>query len=111
MVVDSGDEEEAVVKTMEKIDVQRVRYPYFFISSNFVRNSWIFPFVGHTGIGMSDGVIRDFAGPYLVTEDNMAFGNPTKYIQMEINKVEGGQQAWDRAVKDASDVYEGRMVT
>ena len=24
------------------------------------------------------GIIRDFAGPYLVTEDNMAFGNPTR---------------------------------
>ena len=24
------------------------------------------------------GVIRDFAGPYYVSEDNMAFGNPTR---------------------------------
>lgn len=31
----------------------------------FVR--WIFPFIGHMGIGMSSGVIRDFAGPYYVS--------------------------------------------
>ncbi len=27
------------------------------------------------------GVIRDFAGPYYVSEDNMAFGNPTRLVQ------------------------------
>lgn len=28
---------------------------------------WIFPFVGHMGIAMSSGVIRDFAGPFYVS--------------------------------------------
>ena len=27
----------------------------------------MFPFIGHMGIGMSSGVIRDFAGPYFVS--------------------------------------------
>lgn len=28
---------------------------------------WLFPFIGHMGIAMSSGVIRDFAGPYYVS--------------------------------------------
>jgi len=28
---------------------------------------WMFPFIGHMGIAMSSGVIRDFAGPYFVS--------------------------------------------
>ena len=28
---------------------------------------WLFPFVGHMGIAMSSGVIRDFAGPFYVS--------------------------------------------
>lgn len=28
---------------------------------------WLFPFIGHMGIAMSSGVIRDFAGPFYVS--------------------------------------------
>lgn len=40
---------------------------------------WLFPIIGHMGICTSAGIIRDFAGPYCVGEDKMAFGNPTRY--------------------------------
>lgn len=40
----------------------------------------------------------------------MAFGWPTLYWQLDPSKVEGGVEAWDRAVLDASDEYKGRMV-
>ena len=36
-----------------------------FFYSYIVR--WLFPFIGHMGIAMSSGVIRDFAGPYYVS--------------------------------------------
>ena len=29
------------------------------------------------------GVVRDFAGPYFVSEDNMAFGKPAKYWRLD----------------------------
>ena len=29
------------------------------------------------------GVVRDFAGPYFVSEDNMAFGKPAKYWKLD----------------------------
>lgn len=62
------------------------------------------------GICTSTGVVRDFAGSYFVSEDNMAFGNPTKYWQLQLHKIPGGLPAWDRAIADAADVYKTRMV-
>ncbi len=40
----------------------------------------------------------------------MGFGDPTKYLQLEISKVPGGVTAWDRAVQDASEEYKSHMV-
>ena len=63
------------------------------------------------GIATSTGVIRDFAGSYYVSEDDMAFGVPTKYLQLDITRVPGGVTAWDRAVSQASDEYKNHVVT
>lgn len=62
------------------------------------------------GICMSNGVIRDFAGPYFVSEDLMAFGNPTKYWQLSAHKASGGVDGWNSAVYEASQIYKKRMV-
>jgi transmembrane protein 222 len=62
------------------------------------------------GICTSSGVIRDFAGPYFVSEDLMAFGNPTKYWQLSPKKTSNGQAGWDSAVAEASEIYKKRMV-
>lgn len=72
---------------------------------------WIFPFIGHMGICTSAGVIRDFAGSYFVSEDQMGFGDPTKYLQLEISRVPGGVSAWDRSVQEASEEYKSHVVT
>lgn len=63
------------------------------------------------GIATSTGVIRDFAGPYHVAEDNMTFGKPTKYMQLNYAKAKGGVQGWDSAVAEASEIYKTRMVS
>ncbi|ROK35621.1 Transmembrane protein 222 [Anabarilius grahami] len=62
----------------ERIDPSISRYPYCIVWTPIPVLSWLFPFIGHMGICTSTGVIRDFAGPYFVSEDNMAFGRPTK---------------------------------
>lgn len=62
------------------------------------------------GICTSSGVIRDFAGSFFVSEDNMAFGLPTRYLQLDITKVPGGVSAYDRAVQDASEEYKTHTV-
>lgn len=71
---------------------------------------YIMPFIGHMGIATSVGVIRDFAGPFHVSEDNMAFGKPTKYWQLDYTKAKGGVLGWDAAVAEASEIYKTRMV-
>ena len=60
------------------------------------------------GIATTTGVIRDFAGPYFVSEDDMAFGKPTKYWQLDPNAV--CYSSWDQAVHEASEEYKHHMV-
>lgn len=62
------------------------------------------------GIATSAGIIRDFAGPYYVSEDDMAFGRPAKYWRLSPYKVSSGETGWDSAVAEASEIYKKRMV-
>ncbi|KAJ3609203.1 hypothetical protein NHX12_023727 [Muraenolepis orangiensis] len=103
MMADVSDTIDTTMKNyriaFEKVDHDINRYP------------WLIPFIGHMGICTSTGVIRDFAGPYFVSEDNMAFGRPTKYWMLDVSKVyASGSNAWDTAVSDASEEYKHRMV-
>nr|CAG4642149.1 EOG090X0GY7 [Eurycercus lamellatus] len=93
----------------EPIDFQKNRYPYCIVWTPIPLITWIFPFIGHLGIATSAGVIRDFAGSYYVSEDQMGFGNPTKYLQLDITKVPGGVSGWDRAVHQASEEYKNHI--
>ena len=47
-----------------KIDAERARFPYCIVWTPLPLISWFLPFIGHTGIALSDGVIHDFSGPY-----------------------------------------------
>jgi hypothetical protein len=61
-----------------KIDPERARFPYCIVWTPLPLISWFLPFIGHTGIAMSDGIIHDFAGPYYVSVDDLAFGETHK---------------------------------
>ncbi|ELW59120.1 Transmembrane protein 222 [Tupaia chinensis] len=105
------------------MDVERSRFPYCVGDLLDVEaahpqsrrhrvcpGSWFLPVIGHMGICTSTGVIRDFAGPYFVSEDNMAFGKPAKYWKLDPARVyTSGPNAWDTAVHDASEEYKHRM--
>ncbi|PNF34607.1 Transmembrane protein 222 [Cryptotermes secundus] len=101
-----GSEE---ILTELPIDHQKRRYPFSIVWTPIPLLTWLFPFIGHMGIAMSSGIIRDFAGPYFVSEDNMAFGCPTKYWQLRPHLARGGQNGWDHAVTQASEEYKTRM--
>ncbi|XP_052211995.1 transmembrane protein 222-like [Dreissena polymorpha] len=97
-----------------RIDHNKQRYPNCIVWTPIPCLTWFMPFIGHMGIATSTGVIRDFAGPYFVSEDDMAFGRPTKYWQLNPEKVRGrkGQhpkETWDSCVYEASEEYKGRM--
>lgn len=94
---------------MYEIDKSKDRYPCCIVWTPIPLLTWLFPFIGHMGIAMSNGVIRDFAGPYTVSEDHMAFGRPTKYWQLQPSLARGGVAGWDQAVTEASEIYKGRM--
>lgn len=85
------------------------KYPFCIVWTPIPILTWFFPFIGHMGIAMSNGVIRDFAGPYYVSEDSMAFGRPTRYLVLDPFKVEGGSIEWNEAISRASVVYGTRM--
>lgn len=90
-----------------RVNVKRNRYPYCIVWTPIPMLTWLFPFIGHMGIAYSSGVIRDFAGPYYVSEDDMAFGNPTRYLPLNPMYVRQGD--WDQSVSQASDEYKTRM--
>ncbi len=60
------------------------------------------------GIGDSEGKIHDFAGPYFVGYDDMAFGRPTRYLQLNPKRLIDAE-AWDASLKHADAVYCKRM--
>ncbi|GMR37470.1 hypothetical protein PMAYCL1PPCAC_07665, partial [Pristionchus mayeri] len=70
---------------------------------------WFLPFVGHMGIATSRGIIRDFAGSYYVSEDEMGFGWPTRIWQLDERLVQGGAESYDSAVRFASDEYKNHV--
>eukprot|EP00128_Syssomonas_multiformis_P018452 Colp12_sorted_trinity150504_noHs@24703 len=92
-----------------EFDVKRSRFPYCIVWTPLPFITWFLPFIGHMGIATSTGVIRDFAGPYYVSEDNMAFGKPTKYWRLDPKKVHSTTVSWDDGVAYGSGVYMGRM--
>lgn len=91
------------------MDIPNDKYPFCIVWTPIPLLTWLFPFIGHMGIALSSGVIRDFAGPYYVSEDNMAFGRPTKYWQLNPSKCKNGASGWDSGVTEASEIYKGRM--
>jgi len=62
--------------------------------------------VGHTGIGDSQGVIHDFAGPYHINIGSLAFGRTTRYLQLSPDHCH--LQDWDMGVKEGCEIYKGR---
>ena len=93
---------------MAKVDHERQRYPACIVWTPIPCLTWLFPFIGHMGIATSEGVIRDFAGPYYVSEDHMAFGVPTKYWPLD-PELGGGAASYDRAVAEASEMYKAQL--
>uniref|UniRef100_A0A7E4VAW1 Transmembrane protein 222 n=1 Tax=Panagrellus redivivus TaxID=6233 RepID=A0A7E4VAW1_PANRE len=87
------------------IDAKNHLFPFCVVWTPLPLLSWLFPFIGHIGIASSRGIIRDFAGPYYVAENDMGFGWPSMYWRLDLTKVNGGPEGYDRAVREASDEY------
>eukprot|EP01138_Halocafeteria_seosinensis_P015875 gb/GECG01016201.1/.p1 GENE.gb/GECG01016201.1/~~gb/GECG01016201.1/.p1 ORF type:complete len:201 (+),score=6.68 gb/GECG01016201.1/:1-603(+) len=103
------------------IDVNRDRFPFCIVWTAIPCLTWLFPVVGHMGIADSKGIIYDFAGPYTIGQDDMAFGRPVRYVQLDPRKAKKSvlenptdgatstEQNWNRAVDIGNQVYSRRM--
>ena len=64
------------------------------------------------GIATVDGTIYDFAGPYTIGSHQLAFGAPTRYIQLPLSSLTVGRQltcSLDEAIAIGNTEYSGRM--
>ena len=108
------------------VDCVRDRYPFCIVWSPLPMITWLCPIIGHMGICDSRGFIWDFQGPYSIGRDDMAFGRPTRYIQLDPRlarkflKAAGGggdaiasdeeiQASWDESVYHSNCHYSKRM--
>lgn len=90
-----------------EIKPERNRFPFCIVWTPLPLITAVLPFIGHTGICTADGVIHDFAGPYTVSVDDMAFGNPTKYVQLDVDL--SAAEKWDEALVQGDRRYRGMM--
>ena len=86
-----------------KIDKRNNRYPFCIVWTPIPCITWLLPCIGHAGICDSNGVIHDFSGPYYVSIDDMAFGNPTKFVILKLSQREFND--YDKAVQSAMIKY------
>ena len=86
-----------------KLNIKKQRYPYCIVWTPIPCFTWVFPSIGHVGICNSKGIIYDFASPYYVSIDNMAFGNPTKYVLLDFDGREFDK--YDQSIEEGAQDY------
>ena len=91
------------ITPQNEIDLKSSHFPYCIVWTPIPLITYIFPCIGHTGIGNSRGIIHDFAGSFFVSVDNFSFGKPTKYLQLYPNEKE--KYDWDRAVEKGDNKF------
>lgn len=113
------------------IDIDAGRFPCCLVWTALPGITACFPVIGHMGIADSRGVVYDFAGPYHIGVDALAFGRCLRYVALDPSRIpsaappttgqgkgEGGghavpaltpAQAWDAALDAGCDVYSERM--
>eukprot|EP00500_Bicosoecida_sp_ms1_P005362 CAMPEP_0203824786 /NCGR_PEP_ID=MMETSP0115-20131106/52602_1 /ASSEMBLY_ACC=CAM_ASM_000227 /TAXON_ID=33651 /ORGANISM="Bicosoecid sp, Strain ms1" /LENGTH=228 /DNA_ID=CAMNT_0050733831 /DNA_START=147 /DNA_END=833 /DNA_ORIENTATION=- len=99
-----GPGEQELVGTIDK---SRSRYPYAIVWTPLPLITWLIPFIGHMGICDSEGRVYDFAGPYMINEDGMAFSEPTRYLTLDPSKAT--RTTWNQGVDIGNMVYSKRM--
>eukprot|EP00741_Cyanophora_paradoxa_P017423 tig00020965_g16832.t1 len=102
-----------VVATDEEGE-RRERFPFCVIWTSIPLISWLVPVIGHIGICRSDGVSHDFAGPYFISVDQLAFGHAMKYWRLDLSLVRSrpnmsAEQTFDACIEEGMACYEKMM--
>mmetsp|Transcript_16184 Transcript_16184/g.24407 ORF Transcript_16184/g.24407 Transcript_16184/m.24407 type:complete len:219 (+) Transcript_16184:14-670(+) len=99
------------------IDPVNERFPFCIVWGPLPCITWLFPVIGHMGIGDSRGRVHDFAGPYTVNTGRFMTGRVVRYYQLRKEQMmvlaeKGGGDAaryWDIAIAEGDRKYEGLM--
>ena len=86
------------------INIETQKFPYSIVWTKLPCLSVILPFIGHTGIGTSKGIIHDFSGNYFISIDRLAFGAPLKYIQL-LDLTPEQKLQWDTAIEESDNKF------
>lgn len=96
-------------KRHPRIATDTDRWPYCLVWTPIPLVTWFLPWIGHTGISDSLGIIYDFSDDYNVTIDNFSFGFPTKFYEFDLDWIPNRETAWDQTIKDVSGEYARTM--
>jgi hypothetical protein len=69
------------------LDARRGRFPYCLVWTPLPCITWFFPMIGHLGICDSRGVCYDFAGPYFIGVDDLAFGRAVRILRLDPSRI------------------------
>ncbi|EPT29006.1 transmembrane protein TMEM222 [Toxoplasma gondii ME49] len=86
------------------------RHPYCVVWTYLPCLTTIIPLIGHVGICTAEGVVHDFAGPYFISVDRMAFNRPMRVWRLDRGGVNHPEDPmmYDRAI-EAADAQFCRM--
>ena len=104
--IDSNQHSARISKNVEQqltIIPELKTFPYCIVWTKLPCLSYLCPFVGHTGIASSKGIIHDFSGNYVIRQNNFAFGAPLKYYQLELNEEQ--KQKWNEAIEESNKKF------
>jgi hypothetical protein len=102
------------MSAVQPVSAEYNRYPFCLVWTSIPFITWLLPFIGHLGLASSAGVTYDFAGPYFVSEDDFAFGEPLRYLQLDpalVRTVPRREKAetFDAAISHGNGIYKERM--
>ncbi|PRP82585.1 hypothetical protein PROFUN_04890 [Planoprotostelium fungivorum] len=83
----------------------RDHYPMCIVFTPLPLLSWLIPFIGHLGIGTTEGVINDFGGSYYIHKHKTAtvFGSVTKYYPIKSTQLKRPQDT-EQSVYEVIDL-------
>ena len=91
------------VKQQLAIKPESKLFPYCIVWTQLPCLSYFCPFVGHTGIATSEGIIHEFSGDYAVKQNCLSFGEPLKYYQLKLNEKQ--RQMWDKTIEESDNKF------
>lgn len=106
VVIPEGKASPSMPKVSKDIYL-KYKKPYAFLWSPIPFISTILPFIGHISVCSSNGTIHDFFSSKYISLNQINYGAPYKYINLELKESE--MREWDRAIVKADKKYKRKI--